>query len=114
MNQNKTMVVVGSAPLVPMGERARILAEWTESGLSAREYAKRSSVPEHRLYWWRRKLQPAPRRVVAAVPFVEVPPVASSPSGWGAEVMTRCGAVRLSAAAAPVWAAQLVRELSRC
>jgi hypothetical protein len=44
--------------------------------------------------------------------MVEVPaPV----SGAGvAEVMTRGGAVRLFAAAAPAWAAQLVRELNRC
>ncbi len=113
MNQNKTMVVVRAAPVVPTQERLRFLTEWTDSGLSAREYGQRTGVPVHRLYWWRRTLEPTAPRVTTAVPFVEVPAVAMQPS-WGAEVMTRSGAVRLSSSVAPSWAAQLVRELSRC
>ena len=113
MNQNKTMVALREEPVVPTEQRLRILTEWTDSGLSAREYSQRTGVPVHRLYWWRRMLEPTPRRVTAAVPFVEVPPVAMQP-GWGAEVMTRSGAVRLSASVAPSWAGQLIRELSRC
>ena len=114
MNQNKTtMVVVRAAPVVSTEERVRILTEWTDSGLGAREYGQRTGVPVHRLYWWRRMLERTPPRVTMAVPFVEVAPVTMQP-GWGAEVMTRSGAVRLSASVAPAWAAQLVRELSRC
>jgi hypothetical protein len=116
MNQSKTMVVLPAAPAapaVPTEDRIRILKEWSRSGLSAREYGERTGVPVHRLYRWRQMLEPTPLRVTAAVPFVEVPAVARQP-GWGAEVMTRSGAVRLSASVAPSWAGQLIRELSRC
>ena len=114
MNQNKTMMVLRAAPVVSTEERVRILTEWTDSGLSARAYGQRTGVPVPRLYWWRRRLAGTPPRVPAAVPFVEVPPLTAMPSEWGAEVMTRVGAVRLSSSVAPGWAAQLVRELNRC
>ena len=117
MNQNKTtMMVVRAAPVVSMEERVRILTEWTDSRLGAREYGQRTGVPVHRLYWWRRMLAGTSPRARGAVPplasLVEVPP----PLGGlnVAEVMTRSGAVRFFAAAPPRWAAQLIGELNRC
>jgi hypothetical protein len=113
MDQNTTMVVRPTALVVSKQERIRILTQWKDSGLSAREYSQRIGVPMTRLYDWQRKLKPSSPRVPETIPFVEVPQVAMQPD-WGAEVMTRCGVVRLSASVAPTWAAHLIRELSQC
>ena len=118
MNEGKALVVARSSRrrhLRP-AERAQIVALWAQSGLSAEAVAQRTGVSRSSLARWKR--QPA-RSARAATPvgttsaaLGEVPP----PSGGlsVAEVMTRGGAVRLFAAATPVWAAQLIRELNQC
>ena len=41
MDQNTTMVVRPTALVVSKQERIRILTQWKDSGLSAREYSQR-------------------------------------------------------------------------
>src|ERR1019366_5436619 len=111
MNDNKALVVVRGQQLVPQDSRTRLLTRWAASGLSARAFALEAGVAAHQLYDWRRAGRAwAP---AAVQPLVEVPRMSGAP-GWAAEVATRSGPVQLSTAAAPVWAAQLVRELNRC
>jgi transposase-like protein len=112
MNDDKALMVVRGRgrQLISLDNRTRLLTRWAASGLSARAFALEAGVAAHQLYDWRRAVRTwAP----AAVPLVEVPRL-SGAHGWAAEVATRSGPVQLSTAAAPAWAAQLVRELNRC
>ena len=116
MNDDNALVI--SRPHRPhLGpeERARVLARWTKGGLGAEEVARQAGVSRSSLGRWKRALGATAQAVTAVTPspaLVEVPAPVSQ--GAVAEVMTNGGAVRLFAAAAPVWAAQLVRELNRC
>ena len=110
MNESKTLIVLPGRQVVAAASKMRVLAAWQASGLSAREFGLGAGIAPHLLYDWRR----AARRNTAEVdvPLVEVP----APLGGlrAAEIMTQRGLVRLFPAAAPTWAAQLVRELNRC
>ena len=116
MNDDNVLVIARpQRPHLRPEERARVLALWTKSGLSAEEVARRTGVSRSSLGRWKRA-RSATSRTVSAVTrspaLVEVPvPI----GGTGlAEVMTRGGTVRLFAAATPAWAAELIRELNRC
>ena len=89
-----------------------MLALWTQGRSTAEEVARQTGVSRSSLSRWKQALGTTDRAVHTSPALVEVPaPV----NGAGvAEVMTRGGAVRLYAAAAPAWAAQLIRELNRC
>jgi len=110
MNESKTLMVLPGRRVFAAASKMRALAAWKASGLSAREFGLGAGVAPHLLYDWRR----AARRSTAGVdvPLVEVP---APLDGFGAaEIVTQRGLVRLFPAAAPAWAAQLVRELNRC
>lgn len=110
MNESKTLMVVPRRQVFAVGSKLRILAAWKASGLSAREFGQDAGIAPYLLYDWRR----AARRSTTGVevPLVEVP---APLGGFGAaEIVTQRGLVRLFPAAAPAWAAQLVRELNRC
>ncbi len=89
-----------------------MLALWTQGRSTAEEVARQTGVSRSSLSRWKQALGTTDPAVQTSPALVEVPaPV----NGAGvAEVMTRGGAVRLYAAAAPAWAAQLIRELNRC
>ncbi len=111
------MLVVRGVPLVPEANKARILAEWAASGMSAQAFAPRAGVAAHRLYEWRRaaRQRQCQNDPAAVVPFVEVEVPREWPlPGWAAEAATRSGVVRFASAASPAWAGQLIRELNRC
>ena len=113
MNDDNVLVI--ARPHLRPEERARVLALWTKSGLSAEEVARRTGVSRSSLGRWKRARGATPRTVTAMTPspaLVEVP--APIVSAGVAEVTTRGGAVRLFAAASPAWAAELIRELNRC
>jgi transposase-like protein len=93
MNDEKALVLVRGRQVIRQESRSGLLARWAASGLSARAFALEAGVAAHQLYGWRRSA----RRETPA-----------------AEVGTRSGPVQLSTAAAPAWAAQLIRELNRC
>ncbi len=116
MNEAKVLVAVRSSRRRHLGpaERERIVALWSESGLSAEEVARRTGVSRASLGRWKRQLT-----VMAQPGVMRTPALVAVPRPIGgvdsvAEVMTRGGAVRFFAAATPAWAAQLIRELSRC
>ena len=114
MNDDNALVI--SRPHRPhLGpeERARVLARWTKGGLGAEEFARQAGVSRSSLGRWKRALGATAQTVRPSPALVEVPAPVSC-HGAVAEVMTNGGAVRLFAAAAPAWAAQLVRELNRC
>ena len=110
MNDDKALVVVRGRQVIPQESRSRLLARWAASGLSARAFALEAGVAAHQLYEWRRS---ARRETPAATALIEVPR-GGAMTWWAAEVGTRSGPVQLSTAAAPAWAAQLIRELNRC
>jgi len=110
MKENKSLLVVGKRQYIRPVERARILAEWEASGLSAVEFAQQRGLDKRSIYRWRAQERRAPVR--REVSLVEVP--ASRTGAWAAEVMTASGPLRLSLAASPSWAGQLIRELGRC
>ena len=125
MNDDKAVVITRPhRPDLGADERARVLARWTKGGLGAEEVARQAGVSRSSLGRWKRALGPTAQTVTPSPALVEVPApvsqgaVAEVPApvsqGAVAEVMTNGGAVRLFAAAAPAWAAQLVRELNRC
>lgn len=113
MNESKALVVASPRRrhLRPE-ERAQVLALWTQGRSTAEEVARQTGVSRSSLSRWKQALGTTDPAVQTSPALVEVPaPV----NGAGvAEVMTRGGAVRLYAAAAPAWAAQLIRELNRC
>ena len=113
MNDDKAVVITRPhRPHLGADERARVLARWTKGGLGAEEVARQAGVSRSSLGRWKRALGPTAQTVTPSPALVEVPAPVSQ--GAVAEVMTNGGAVRRFAAAAPVWAAQLVRELNRC
>jgi hypothetical protein len=109
MKENKTLLVVGKRQYIRPVERARILAEWEASGLRAVEFAQQRGLDKRSIYRWRAQVRRAPARELS---LVEVP--APRTGAWAAEVMTVSGPLRLSLAASPRWAGQLIRELGRC
>ncbi len=113
MNESKALVVASPRRrhLRPE-ERALALALWTQGRSTAEAVARQTGVSRSSLSRWKQALGTTNLAVQTSPALVEVPaPV----NGAGvAEVMTRGGAVRLYAAAAPAWAAQLIRELNRC
>jgi len=111
MNDDKALVLVRGRQVIPQESRSRLLARWAASGLSARAFALEAGVEPHQLYEWRRNARR--EQPPAQVALVEVPRNGAV-TWWAAEVGTRSGTVQLSTAAAPAWAAQLVRELNRC
>ena len=113
MNDNKAMVAVRVGALVPAAGKAKILAAWAASGMTAQAFAPQAGVPAYRLYEWRRAARQRQNDTAAVVPFVEVPRELAT-SGWAAEALTPSGVVRFSVAASPAWAGQLIRELNRC
>ena len=124
MNDDKALVVArGRCGDSEDEARARILADWAASGLSARVFALRAGVRMSQLYEWRQRARRRSlvvvgegRRVGARalrpVSLVELPAIAQG--AWVAEVASRAGAVRLSPVADPRWAAALITELNRC
>ena len=46
---------MAAAPRLTADDRARILAEWRSSGLSAARFASQAGVTAHTLYAWRRR-----------------------------------------------------------
>ena len=109
MNDSKTLVVRDRREPVSVEERVQLLSQWEASGLGAREFSEQVGLRAHQLYGWRKMA----RRACAPAEWIEVPRPAEV-RGWAAEVTTGDVVVRLSSVAAPVWAAQLVRELGRC
>lgn len=109
MNDSKTLVVRDRREPVSREERVQLLSQWDASGLSAREFSEQMGLGAHQLYGWRK----VARRACAPAEWIEVPRPAEV-RGWAAEVTTGDVVVRLSSAAAPMWAAKLVRELGRC
>ena len=93
-------------------ERAQILARWAESGMSARELARQTGVSASSLFRWKHRRQPPRAATMTGPALVEVP--APAGRGWAAEASTGCGTLRFSDQASPQWAAQLLRELTRC
>lgn len=93
-------------------ERERILARWSETGVSACELARQTGVSASSLFRWKHDRRPQRAGTMAAPALVEVP--APVGSGWAAEASTGCGTLRFSEQASPQWAAQLLRELARC
>jgi hypothetical protein len=90
---------------------ARILTDWARSGQSGVEFASERGIDLHSLYRWGQRA----RRTALVPPsagLIEGPPVPMA--AWAAEVSISSGTVRLSAAASPRWAGQLIRELSQC
>ena len=116
MNDDNVLVIARpQRPHLGPEERARVLAQWTRSGLSAEEVARRTGVSRSSLGRWKRAQGATLRTVTVVTPspaLVEVPAPLGGPGL--AEVMTRGGTVRLFAAASPAWAAELIRELNRC
>ena len=113
MNDDKALVIAGPhRPHLRPEERARALALWAQSGRSAEEVARQIGVSRQSLTRWKQAARLTTESASTRPTLVEVP--APGGSGGVAEIMTRGGVVRLSAAAAPAWAAQLVRELNRC
>ena len=110
MNEDKALVLVRGRQGMLQESRSRLLARWATSGLSARAFAQEAGMAAHPLSEGRRS---ARREPPAADALVEVPR-GSAMTWWAAEVGTRSGPVQLSTAAAPAWAAQLIRELNRC
>jgi hypothetical protein len=110
MNDDKALLLVRGRQVILQESRSRLLARWAASGLSARAFGQEAGVAAHQLYEWRRS---ARRETPAADALVEVPR-GGAMTWWAAEVGTRSGPVQLSTAAAPAWAAQLIRELNRC
>jgi len=86
-----------------------------EGGLGAEEVARQAGVSRSSRGRWKRALGATAQAVAAVTPSPDLLGVPAPTShGAVAEVMTNGGVVRLFAAAAPAWAAQLVRELNRC
>lgn len=114
MNDDEHLVIARARrPHLRPAERAQALARWAESGRSAEEVARQLGISRQSLARWKQAARLTATVSVAAQPaLVEVP--APNGSAGMAEVMTRGGAVRLFAAASPVWAAELIRELNRC
>ena len=116
MNDDNVLVIARpQRPHLRPEERARVLALWAKSGLSAEEVARQTGVSRSSLGRWKRARSASPRTMTAVTPratLVEVPAPIGNASV--AEVMTRGGPVRLFTAAAPAWAAELIRELNRC
>lgn len=110
MNENKNLVLVGKRRYARPAERTEILTAWAASGLSVVEFAAQRGLDKRSLYRWRGQERRSPIR--RAVSLVEVP--APAAGAWAAEVMTGHGPVRLSPAASPSWAGELIRELRRC
>ena len=93
-------------------ERERILARWSETGVSARELARQTGVSAASLFRWKHGARRQRAAPLTGPALVEVP--APTNGGWAAEASTGCGMLRFSGSASPQWAAQLLRELARC
>ncbi len=114
MNDDNALVIARpQRPHLRPDERARALALWAQSGRSAKEVARQLGISRQSLSRWKQAARlTATVSATAQSALVEVP---APRGGTGiAEVMTRGGTVRLFAAAAPAWAAELIRELNRC
>ena len=80
-------------------EARAVLAAWRKSGLSVEKFAERQGLVPQRIYWWRKKLEPASKAVVTAdAPLALLPvQVATTPAprqrGEPVMVMLRSGHV---------------------
>lgn len=110
MNENGSLTLVGKRHYARQAERRTVLEEWEASGLSVVEFARERGLDKRSLYRWRGQGRVTAARRAGAL--VEVP--APTTGAWAAEVATGSATVRLSPAAPPRWAAQLIRELSQC
>lgn len=111
MDENKTLAAVPPRRHVGQTERERILALWSETGVSAKEMARQTGLSPSSLFRWKRG--PRPRTRARTSPsLVEVP--APIGGGWTAEASTGCGVLRFSGQATPQWVAQVLREIVRC
>jgi hypothetical protein len=56
-------------------EARAVLAAWRKSGVSIEKFAEQRGLVPQRIYWWRKKLEPTPKAVVAATvtPVLIVP-----------------------------------------
>ena len=87
------------------------LQDWTQSGLTLRDYAARQGLSYWTMQGWRRRKPPQPGRAAQAK-FASVPLSAMLGPGWGAEVNLPSGeTVRLSAQVPAAWAAELMAAL---
>lgn len=113
MDENKMLAIVSPRRRHPsQAERERILARWAETGVSARELARRTGVSPSSLFRWKQGRRQPRVTQMPGPDLLEVP--APVGDGWAAEANTGCGPLRFSAHASPQWAAQLLRELARC
>lgn len=113
MNDDKVLVIARpQRPHLRPAERARAVALWAQSGRSAKDVARQLGISRQSLARWKQAARLTTVRAAAEPALVAVP----APAGGAgvAEVMTRGGAVRFSAAAPPAWAAESIRELNRC
>ncbi len=80
-------------------EARAVLAAWRKSGVSIEKFAEQRGLVPQRIYWWKKKLEPTPKAVVAATaPLALLPVEVSKPAlsrqrGEPVMVMLRSGHV---------------------